>query len=256
MNPDHPHSEPNPYQVPQADVATLDTGEFHEPRATPAGNGKQWISDAWQLFKVAPGMWIAMFVVYAACQIVLGFVPFAGSIFMPVFVAGFYRAAQTATDEGVVRMDDLFSGFRERLGPLIVVGVLTMVFISVTVVVCMGIAMAVMGSAFIDSTNGAPALLPILVMSLIIAALIFPVLMMSWFSPALVIFQGMGAIEAMKCSFRACLRNVMPFTIYSLILLAMLLLAIIPLGLGLLVVFPIMMLTAYTSYHDIFIAND
>lgn len=251
MNP-----EQNPYQVPQADVATLDANEFHEPRSTPAGNGNRWISDAWRLFKISPGLWIAMFIVYAACMVVLSFVPFVGNLFTPVFMAGYYRATQTAAEQGVVRLEDLFSGFRERLGPLILVGVLTMVFIAVIVIVGMGAGMGLMGAAMGDVSNGAPPLIPILILSLVVAALILPVIMMSWFSPALVIFEGMGAFEAMKCSFKACLKNIMPFTLYSIVLLVLVIVAIIPVGLGLLVLLPVMMLTAYTSYHDIFIAND
>lgn len=256
MNQDRPRSDDNPYQMPQADVATMDGNEFHEPRTTPSGNGTQWIGDAWRLFKISPGLWIAMFIVYAACMIVLSFVPFAGNLFTPVFMAGYYRASQTAAEEGVVRMEDLFSGFRERLGPLILLGVLTLVFFVVIIMVCMGIGMGVLGIAFVDPANGAPALMPILLLSLIVAALIMPVIMMTWFSPALVLFEGMGAFEAMKCSFRACLKNILPFTIYSLIMLVLAVVAVIPVGLGLIVLFPVMMLTAYTSYHDIFIAND
>ncbi len=249
-------SEQNPYQVPQADVATVDAHQFHEPRSTPSGNGTRWITDAWQLFKIAPGMWIAMFIVYAACMVVMSFVPFAGSLFTPVFMAGYYRATQTATEEGVVRIEDLFAGFRERLGPLILVGLLTMVFIGVVVLVGMGVGMGLMGAAMGDLGNGSPPLIPILILSAIIAALIMPVLMMSWFSPALVLFEGMNAFEAMKCSFRACLKNIMPFTLYSVVFLVFAIVAIIPVGLGLLVLLPVMMLTAYTSYHDIFVAND
>lgn len=251
MNP-----EQNPYQVPQADVATLDANEFHEPRSTPAGNGTRWITDAWQLFKVSPGLWIAMFIVYAACMVVLSFVPFVGNLFTPVFMAGYYRATQTAAEEGVVKMEDLFSGFRERLGPLILLGVLTLVFFAVVFLVGMGVGMGLMGQVMGDMSNGAMPLIPILVVSVVIATLILPVLMMSWFSPALVLFEGMGAFEAMKCSFRACLKNIWPFTLYSLVLLVLAIVAVIPVGLGLLVLLPVMMITAYTSYHDIFIAND
>lgn len=251
MNP-----EQNPYQVPQADVATLDANEFHEPRSTPAGNGNRWISDAWRLFKISPGLWIAMFIIYAACMVVLSFVPFVGNLFTPVFMAGYYRASQTAAEEGVVRLEDLFSGFRERLGPLILVGVLTMVFIAVIVIVGMGAGMGLMAPAMGDIGNGAPPLIPILIMSLVIAALILPVIMMSWFSPALVMFEGMGAFEAMKCSFKACLKNILPFTLYSIVILVLAIVAVIPVGLGLIVLLPVMMLTAYTSYYDIFIAND
>lgn len=242
--------------MPQADVATVDGNEFHEPRSTPAGSGTQWIGDAWRLFKLSPGLWIAMFIVYGACLIVIGMVPFLGNLFAPVFMAGFYRAAQTAHEEGVVRLEDLFSGFRERLGPLILLGVLSLALLFGIVLVGFGIGMALFGTAVFDPASGGPDIMFMLVVGLIVLALVLPMIMMSWFSPALVLFEGMGAFEAMKCSFMACLKNILPFTIYSIVLSLLALVAVIPLGLGLIVVLPLMMITAYTSYHDIFVAND
>lgn len=272
MNSDH-----NPYQVPQADVAkVMSEGEFHGPRSTPGGNGTRWVSDAWRLFKVSPGVWLAMMLVYVVCQMVIAMIPFAGSLFGPVFMAGFFRASQTAAEEGVVRLEEVFSGFRERLGSLMLVGVLTVAFIAGIVILAMVVGFAGLGVTGFDASNGAAALIPILILSLVVAGLVMPVIMMGWFAPALVIFQGMGAYEAMKCSFRACLLNIMAFTVYSLVLLlffiaclipvgiglalslpeAVLLLAAIPSGLALLLAFPILLLSLYTSYHDIFIAND
>lgn len=250
MNPDQ-----NPYQVPQADIAPMDQGEFHEPRSTPMGHGTEWISQAWDLFKISPGMWIAMLIVFAACQVVLGLVPFAGSLFGPVFMAGLYRASQTAHEEGVVRMEDLFAGFRERLGTLILVGLLTIVFIAITIIGSLGIAWLVMGRSFVEA-SGAPDIVAIFVFAAVVAALIIPVLMMTWFAPALVIFEGMAAFESMKYSFTACLRNIMPMTVYSIIAILLLIVGVLPAGLGLLVVIPLLMITMYTSYQDIFIAND
>ena len=63
------------------------------------------------------------------------------------------------------------------------------------------------------------------------------------------VFHDLLPVEALKLSFRACLRNIMPFLVYSLIILVMMMplavlaqvmgsLAIIPLGLTLLVVIP------------------
>lgn len=252
------NSDQNPYQVPQADVAlALIDGKFHEPRTVPSGNGNRWLSDAWRLFKVSPGMWIAMLVVYAVCQIVISIVPLAGTIFGPVFMAGFYRASQTAAEEGVVRLEDIFSGFRERLGPLILVGLLTLAFIIGIVLVCALIGVIGVGLTNFDIENVTPAAIGlILIFALVVAALILPIMMMGWFAPALVAFQGMGPFEAMKCSFRACLRNVLPFTLYGFVGLLLLLAGLIPMGLGLIVVFPVLLLSFYTSYHDIFIAND
>jgi len=56
----------------------------------------------------------------------------------------------------------------------------------------------------------------------------------------------------MKASFVACLKNVVPFLVYSVILLPLAFVASIPLGLGWLVLGPVMAASLYTSYRDIF----
>jgi uncharacterized membrane protein len=59
-------------------------------------------------------------------------------------------------------------------------------------------------------------------------------------------------LDAMRLSFFACLRNMLPFTLYGIISAVLLLVAMIPLGLGLLVMIPTMTASLYVSYKDIF----
>jgi len=56
----------------------------------------------------------------------------------------------------------------------------------------------------------------------------------------------------MKTSFRACLRNIPPFLIYGLLGILFIILACIPVFLGLIVLIPVGIATVYTSYKDIF----
>ena len=73
-----------------------------------------------------------------------------------------------------------------------------------------------------------------------------------WFAPVLVGLNNLTAVQAMKLSFVACLRNMLPFLLYGLIFMLLLIVAIIPFGLGLLVAVPLMMTSLYTSYVDVF----
>jgi uncharacterized membrane protein len=68
--------------------------------------------------------------------------------------------------------------------------------------------------------------------------------------------HDMPAIPAMKESFAACFRNFMPMTVYGLLMLALLLVAVIPLGLGLLAWTPLLIATTYTSYRSVFTEED
>jgi uncharacterized membrane protein len=79
-----------------------------------------------------------------------------------------------------------------------------------------------------------------------------PVLMGYWFAPVLAGLHNLSAVEAMKLSFTACLKNILPFLLYGFIFMALLIIAIIPFGLGLVVVAPLMMTSLYSSYADVF----
>ncbi|MEO7760372.1 MAG: hypothetical protein ABIS68_00530, partial [Casimicrobiaceae bacterium] len=57
---------------------------------------------------------------------------------------------------------------------------------------------------------------------------------------------------ALKWSFFACLKNMWPFLVYGLITLLLAIVASIPLGLGWLVLGPVIIASVYTSYRDIF----
>ena len=83
-------------------------------------------------------------------------------------------------------------------------------------------------------------------------ALFVPITMAFWFAPALVVFEGTPPVDAVKASFAACLRNIMPFLIYGVLGLVASIVASIPFGLGWIVLLPLMLLTIHVSYRDIF----
>jgi uncharacterized membrane protein len=79
-----------------------------------------------------------------------------------------------------------------------------------------------------------------------------PLAMAVWFAPALVILDDQPGLQALWASLLACLRNALPLLLYSIVSSVLLLFAVIPLGLGLILWIPVMLLTIYTSYRDVF----
>ena len=73
-----------------------------------------------------------------------------------------------------------------------------------------------------------------------------------WFAPALVVLRGAAPVAAIKESFSACLKNFVPFLIYGIVLLVLGIVAAIPLGLGWLVLGPVVIASVYVAYRDIF----
>lgn len=252
----------NPYAAPKAAVAdqtVIQNADFVAGgQSRPAGHGWTWIADGWELFKRQPGLWIGMWLLFVVIFIAVGIIPFLGmvtGIFWPVFVAGFAIGCRALDEGGEMELGHLFAGFRERLGTLLAVGALSFV---ASLVVGMIVGLAVVGGMFammgaspeaMAAAGGTTVLLAVL----ITIALLLPVMMAVWFAPLLIVFQQQGAIEAMKQSFIGCLKNIVPFLIYGVIGFVLLFVAMLPLGLGLLVVGPVLTASIYTAYRDIYL---
>jgi|SoiMethySBSTD1v2_1073268.scaffolds.fasta_scaffold1087027_2 uncharacterized membrane protein len=254
-------STPNPYAAPRAPVADADvTSSSFIPggRAVPGSHGGTWVSEAWDLFKRQPLMWVLFAIVGVVILLAFMFLPIVGQIaqplLTPVFLGGVMIGCSDLERGRRLELAHLFAGFRVRFGSLVLVG---LIWLGLTVVA--GITAAVLGGGAgmwaqfgrgaDPSTMAATGLL----MTLIMVALLIPISMAMWFAPPLVLFHAQGPVEAMKNSFLGCVKNILPFLIYSLVVLVFALLASIPLGLGWLVFGPVMVASLYTSYRDIFL---
>jgi len=232
-----------------------------EPRGVDAGRGVNWWTDAWTLFMKNPGMWIVLGLIFIIVCIVLSVIPLLGglatALLTPVFAGGWMLAARKQEGGTPIEVGDLFLGFKDQLNPLLVLGALSL---AASVVIFLVMSMfgfgALMGfgmSAVHQNAGGVLAAAGVGMLSLLIGLLLFvPVTMAFWFAPALVVFDGIAPVEAVKASFAACLRNVMPFLIYGVLGLVACIVASIPFGLGWLVLLPLIMLTAYLSYREVF----
>jgi hypothetical protein len=227
-------------------------------RSVAAGNGWQWIRGGFELFRQNPVIWIALFFIYLLICMGMSIVPIIGPILVnllaPVFMAGFMLGCKALESGEELEINHLFAGFKHNTAQLITVGGLYlagMIVIAGVIFVTAGGAVLALGEAEHAMQAGADAdklLLPLL----LLLALMLPLIMAYWFAPTLVVFHGISAADAMKLSFAACLRNILPFTVYSLACMLLLLLAAIPLGLGLVVMIPTMTASLYVSYKDIF----
>ncbi len=225
-----------------------------------AGRGWDWIASGWELFKKQAGMWIALVLVAFVIFFVLAMIPVVGSlatfVLSPVFAAG-VLAGSRAVDEGRgLEIGHLFAGFREKLAPLATVGA---IYLGAAVAIALGVGLATGASIFAMMSGAGEAATPAAALSLILAllimlALLLPVVMAVWFAPALVLFHDKGAVDAMKESFSGCLRNVVPFLVYGVVMMVFGVIAAIPLGLGWLVLGPVLCTSFYTSYKDIYVA--
>jgi uncharacterized membrane protein len=251
----------NPYQAPQANVA--DSGQNDdalaaEPKSVDAGRGLAWIAEGWALFRQAPGIWIAITLIAGVAFIVLGMIPFLGQIASPllsVLAAGGIMLGCRALERGEpLTVAHLFAGFQSHLNPLVVIGALYLGGMIAIVLLAAGFT----GGAAFALWRGTPdlgtAVGSLLFVVLIVLLLMIPLLMALWFSPALATLHDIPPVDAMKQSFRGCLRNLLPFLVYWVDAFILAVIATIPFALGWLVLLPVLAGAAYASYRDIFLA--
>ncbi|MFO1381403.1 MAG: BPSS1780 family membrane protein [Chitinivorax sp.] len=236
------------------------------PQALSADRGWHWIMDAFRLVRPQLGMWILLCFIVFVCMALLGMVPLgfiASTLLQPILFAGVIYACSELERGEELEIGQLFIGFQRNPAQLALVGVISFAVTAGAVLVAMIPLLLFGGSALLGAMSGhggsaamaamgGTALIGVLLFVLILTLLMVPLGMASWFAAALVLFNDMLAWNAFKLSFNACLRNIMPFFVYSLIAMVLCVLALLPLGLGLIVMLPLMMATAYTSYRDVF----
>jgi len=227
-------------------------------RAVGAGQGWTWIADGFGLFKKAPGMWIALVIVLFVILVVLAFIPLLGAVatflLMPLFVGGLMLGCRALQSGGELELGHLFAGFKTHTANLIVLGALAIggwIIVMLPVIAIVG-AGTVFGMMRGDAA-GAAAMGGSFVLAWLIAmALSIPIYMALWFAPALVVLRGHAPVAAVKESFLGCLKNIVPFLIYGLVMLVLSIFATIPFLLGWLVLGPVAIASVYTAYRDIY----
>jgi uncharacterized membrane protein len=226
------------------------------PKAVAAGRGTDWLGEGFELFRKAPGTWIGIVLIWFAISALLSQIPVGpliNSFLNPVFQAGVMLGCASLVAGSALRINHLFSAFSgSRLGQLLLLGVFTLLAGIVLVLVSVALMVAFLGGAAVFKAPEQIGALGILLAVLIVLALTLPLVMAIWFAPALIVLDGVSAWQALMLSFRGCLLNIGPFLLYGVVALVMLIVACIPLFLGLLVAVPVLVASIYTGYRDIF----
>lgn len=233
-------------------------------RRIPAGAGLEWYKQGWALFKAYPAMLVMLFLTIFVLYFVVGMIPLLGGLIIafvsPALTGGYFLALQHAAVGKDPTFEQLFRAFNdpERRNPMLTLGV-----------VALGaqIVMGLIGLALIGGSIGSMAafggmdhvamigmgslgivLLAILA-NLIIAVALWLAL---FFAIPLVMLDRVPPIDALKLSLRANLSNFLPWLVFSLILIPLTVVAMIPFGLGLLVLYPVVGAAVFRAYEQTF----
>ncbi len=193
----------------------------------PARQGMVWLFAAWQMFKAHRLAWVVLVMAYFLVLLAVRIIPFAGpyamTVMKPVFAVGLLAAAWTQERGGMPQLRHLFQGFRTNLWALVAIGVFYVA----------GITLAVFASSLVDGGKVLDLLATASSMSeekltaalsdsslqlgmLFSALLALPVVIATWWAPALVVFQDASAGTALATSLRAAWANWKALAVYGL----------------------------------------
>lgn len=217
-----------------------------------------WVAEGWRLFMKAPGAWVVQALIFFVIIAALGMLPLLGwaaaPIALPVLVAGMLSGAQQLDRGEALRIDALFDGIRRHAGNLLLVGVFHLLGLLLAALA----AAAIGGSAALTGMAvGALAGMGMAAGGMMLGVAVFTVLwallmMALWFAPALVMLHEVAPLDAMQLSARACFHNLLAFLVLAALLYVGVWVAMLPAGLGMLVLIPVTAGALYAAWKETF----
>jgi uncharacterized membrane protein len=238
-----------------------------EIRKLNAARGWTWVKQGYQLIMRNPLMSITFaligaLVMFAALKTpVLG--PLLAVLLMPIVMAGYMRVCRALEEEEEVELPHLFEGFQKHTARLVALGgfsMLGLIGASAAMVFIGGDALATLLESF-KTANDPQILVDAMwtagsgvAFSLLVGfSLVFVLMLALQYAPMLIFFNDVAPAAAMRASLFGSLRNLIPYTVYSLIMqVVALILSMLPFNIGLIVLLPLGLTSLYVSYRNIF----
>jgi uncharacterized membrane protein len=232
-----------------------------------AARGWIWVRHGYMLIMRNPLMSITFALLCALALFTAIRVPVLGPLFaillVPVIIAGYMRVCRALEEEEEVELTHLFEGFQKHTTQLAALGgflMLGMLAASMLMVMVGGEELRTLLEN-VNAANDPQILIDAMwaagsgvAFSLILGfALVCVVMLAFQYAPMLVFFNDLRPLAAIRASLTGSLRNIVPYTVYNLILqFIALLLAILPYNIGLIVLLPLGLTSLYVSYRNIF----
>lgn len=220
-----------------------------------------WFKSGWTIFINNPLQWVLILVVFFICSLICGLIPLLGSfIFLlisPALIAGIFLATEKSAQGHKIDVSDLFSVIKDasQRTPFFLLGLLSL---GLNIAVMLLFAIPLMGLVGLQQVSSIEGVMSILVggtgiisIGLIFAFIIIYIMAMIYAIP-LMLFAKQGIKQALILSLKASVSNVLPMFVASIIYFLLIIIAIIPFGLGFFILVPVTFGSLYVSYKDIY----
>jgi hypothetical protein len=232
-----------------------------------AARGWIWVKQGYQLIMRNPLLSITLALIGALGLFIALKVPLFGPLFalmlMPVVLAGYMRVCHALEDDEEVELKHLFAGFEKHTARLAALGGFLMLGLLLSSMVMVALGGEALRTLLenVNSTSDPELLVNAMwtagsgvAFSLLAGFALMCVLMLAFqYAPMLVFFNDVPPFAAMRASLSGTLRNIIPYTVYSIIMqVVALALSLLPFNLGLIVLLPLGLTSLYVSYRNIF----
>ncbi|MGH8513596.1 MAG: BPSS1780 family membrane protein, partial [Gammaproteobacteria bacterium] len=232
---------------------------------TTMGPGKQawsWYKAGWRLFLINPSTWILYTFLWVLLAIFLWQIPILGRVawwmINPALYAGFLYQAAEMEQGRPLAVNRFFIGLTNKTTrlPLLTLGVIslaTYVFLNVVTIVDPSLYSTVESLWRADASIGiAAVVINLLVRGVLLFLILSLATMALLYSCPAIMFAGIDAFDAMMNSFETCARHWRAFAAFMGIFIGLAIAAMIPMGLGLLVLMPVTFCAAYASFQTLY----
>jgi hypothetical protein len=247
-------------------------------RQVSTGSCLSWFLNAWELFKQKLWVWIVIEIVFTSVWLPLFcialYVAFIAGLFagdggqdgvaqlfgiagigvlillfiLFLFMAGIVYFCDSLRCHVAFSFNSLFAAFRRKIG-----SILSVFFLDVLLFICGLTFLTTTGLFLLHNSVDYPdsrAELFIIVLTLFIALSVFA--MAIWFTPALLMLHDIRPFTAIRMSYSACAKNILPIIVFFIMVCALVFICGLTFGLLYIIMIPLFLICSYTSYRNIF----
>ena len=232
------------------------------PRKVAASEGFQWVATGFRLYRKTPLLLSAAFAMLFGVVMALGLIPMVGGalseLASPLMVAGFLAAYRALDDGNELELPNFLAGVQGPAIPLMAVGAVQLLGTLLIGKIMLGMGFDPQAVITAAQSQKDPAEMQAILnqaMPAVLTGLVLftPLIMATWFAPALILLGGARPATALGVSFKAVARNWAAMMMNGIALgLLLFLAALVPMLLGLLVAMPVLFGSLYASYQAIF----
>lgn len=231
------------------------------PRKLAAKQGLHWVNEGFRLYRQNPLLLSAAFGLWFSAVAVANLIPAIGGVLSqlisPLMVAGFMAAYRTLDRKENLQWQHFLAGVQGPWLALVTIGAVQM--LGMLLVSQLMFRMGFDPQAIMAATQNKDAVvlqeainkaMPGILTGML---LLTPLIMATWFAPALILFGNARPAQALLISLRAVAKNWLAVIVNGLALgMVIVVAALIPLMLGFLIAMPVLFGSLYVAYQGIF----